>query len=249
MIATYVEARKTLVTPQDAVSAFRTACNQHWHTTKPDTVATLMAQSALETGRWASMYNFNVSNVKCEPTRRGFYTLLPILNEIETRNGKRVTVWYSDVAELAHRGGAPIGKTWEKPPGHPQARFRAFETLTSGVIDKLYFLNRPRYVHAKEAALGGSPGAYSRALAVAGYYTADVEPYTRALVSLYSTFLPLCRAETQEPVPLPPKEEDRLCKDMAECMRVELPDWLLAKVQSLHEAHIQDIWTELRDRS
>lgn len=215
-----------------------------WRTNKPETVATLMAQSALESGRWQSMFNFNVSNIKCEPTRAGLYTCFPLLNEII----KGKTVWFSDVAELTGKGGSPVGAVHPLPPGHPQSRFRAYDTLTDGVKDKLNFLNRTRYAVAKDAALGGSPGAYSRALSTAGYYTANVDSYTRSLVSLFSTYLPLCQTKAPDPVPLPEVEENRLCSDLAECMRVELPDWVTSRLTLLHEQHRGDMWDSLRDR-
>ncbi len=224
MRATYRPCEVTNATPERAVSAFRQACFDLWGTQRSETVATLMAQSALESGHWRSMYNWNPSNIKCEADRPGYYTCLPLINEVI--DGR--VVWFTPRGELAYKGGPAKGPEYTVPEGHPQTRFRAYETFVDGVKDKLVFLGRTRYAAAREAALGGSPGAYSRALAAAGYYTADVETYTKTLVSLYSKYLPMLTRLAEAPVLLAPQDEEDICQGIAQCIRTD-PDIFLVR--------------------
>ncbi len=246
MRATYVPPRLTPVTPLEAVSAFRQSCMDLWGTNRAETACTLLAQSALESGHWRSMFNFNPSNIKCGRERPGLYTCLPLINEVEVRNGHRMTIWYTPRGELAHKGGPVIGTQYEVPEGHPQTRFRAYATLVDGVKDKLVFLQLPRYEQAEQAALGGSPGAYSRACGAAGYYTADVEAYTRTLVSLYAKYLPMFTAAAPEPKSLHPDDEDVLCVGIAECIRTD-PDEVLRRRVEAAQIPYQDLIDRSRD--
>lgn len=232
----YVEPVKTQVTAADAVRAFRRAARDMWGTSKPETIAILTAQSALESGRWESMWNFNPSNIKHSHKRLGRYTCIR-LNEVLMRNGKRVVVWFDPVmGELYGRNGPAKNpnQPCELPPGHYQTRMRAFDTFAEGVSDKLDFLCWRRYAAAKEQAMAGDPSAYVHAVRAAGYFTANLKPYLRAVLSLYRTYLPIAKEQTADPEPLAPETEDQLCLDMAQCMRQEIPDWLRAKVQRLH---------------
>lgn len=249
VIASFVPAMRTKVEPRDAVLGFRQAALRMWNTAKPETVAIIAAQSALETGRWASMWNNCVGNIKAGAQYRGYFTCFPLLNEVLERNGKRETVWFSDSAELVSKGGPPApGKVvYPVPDGHPQSRFRAFVTFGDGASDKLAFLQRSDYAVARDAALAGDPAGYVRACRAAGYFTADLDPYVRGVTSLFKTFLPLAKSEEREPVALPRAEEDQLCRDMADCMRIEIPDWLKARVDALQIPY-QDL-IDFTDRS
>jgi hypothetical protein len=250
MKAIYVPPEKTPVSATDVVRAYREVCRRLWSTDKPETVAALVAQSALETARWASMWNFGVGNVKASPTYEGLYTAI-FLNEVEQRNGKTVVVWYDPVkGELVSKNGPPRypDKPHACPPAHPQCRMRAFKTLADGVADKIAFLNWDRYKSAKAAALTGDPSLYVRACKAAGYFTAALEPYERAVVSLFKTYLPIAQKD-DPPAPLPPPEEAQVCKDMVECMRVEIPEWLRNRVETQVAVGMSlsdDYWRKLR---
>jgi hypothetical protein len=242
----FVPAARTPVTAADAVISFGLACKDLWETTKPETVAVLTAQSALESARWASMWNDNPSNIKNGDKRTGFYTCIK-LNEVEVRDGHKLVVWYSPEGELLGKDGplrypnAPI----VTPPGHPTTRMRAYATFADGIADKLSFLNKPHWAKAKAAALAGNPELYAHECGVAGYYTAPEGPYRRGVVSLFRSFLPIAQQQIAEPLPLPSRVEEQLCLDMADCHRFELPDWLRAQVELLlGQVTITD---ELRD--
>jgi hypothetical protein len=228
MKGTYLPPVKTIVTAAEAVEGFREACKTLWKTDKPETIATLAAQSALESGRWHAMWNGNPSNIKHELSRVGSYTCI-VLNEVLSRNGKRVLVWFDPVlGELVKKGGPAryVDALHALPPGHPQTRMRAYATFADGVADKLRFLLRSRYTACRVAALLGDPSLYAMRCGEAGYYTADRGPYTRSVVSLYKWLLPIARDRAPEPKPLPPPIEDQLCHDMSACLRVPKPDWL-----------------------
>jgi hypothetical protein len=246
---TYLDPVRTKVEATEAVEAFAEACADLWGDAKAETVATLTAQSALESGRWRSMWNFNPSNVKHGRTRQGFYTCIK-LNEVLMRHGRRVVVWFDPVlGELVSKnGGARYPeRVCELPPGHYQTRMRAFESFTDGVRDKLQFLNRRRYQKAKAAALGGDPGAYVERCHAAGYFTASLTPYRRATVSLFKTYLPIAQGLAEAPAELPEPEEHRVCLDMAECMRVPISAELRATVERLIARSMVVDHEELRD--
>lgn len=249
MLGTYVAPIRTKVEAVEAVAAFRAACAEIWATDRPETVATLTAQSALESGRWGAMWNFNPSNIKHGTARAGSYTCIK-LNEVLVRKGRRVVVWFDPVlGELVSKNGPPRypDKPHDLPPGHYQTRMRAFESFADGVTDKLQFLRRKRYAAARQAALAGDPGAYVERCHAAGYFTAGLEPYRRAVLSLFKTYLPIARSQRVDPEPLPEAEEAQTCRDMATCMKVEIPDELRQQIDRLIQTTMVPDWEELRD--
>lgn len=145
----------------DAMRAIREAYRRllgEWPAARA--LAVLYAQCVLETGHFRSMHRFNFGNVKRGNDWPGYWTAFRC-NEII---GGRVQ--------------------WFDPP-HPQTHFRAFRTAEDGAADHLEFLvTRERYRDAWGEAYAGNAEGFSRALAKAGYYTADVEKYTSAVVSL-----------------------------------------------------------------
>lgn len=234
-VGTYVAPVKTGVSLQEAVAGFRVVARAQWGTDKPETVALLTAQSALESGRWAAMWNYNPSNIKNENSRAGQYTCIE-LNEV--LDGK--VVWFHPtLGELVRKGGPARypEKPWALPPGHFQCRMRAFAHFADGIADKLEFLERPRYRHAKSAALVGDPIAYTERCRAAGYFTAPLAPYQRAVASLFREFLPI--AKDNSPPAIAPEQYDQLCNDMAECMRVEIPEWLTRRLDALQKITLQ----------
>jgi hypothetical protein len=165
MLATLVPDKLTPLTAGEVARAFQYAFTRLiGHPPKPRTLAILMAQSALESGRWKSLHCFNLTNIKASTTYEGLYCLYRC-NEII--NGK---------------------VEWFDPP-HPQCRFRAFESLEDASLDYLTFLQRPRYKPAWEQALAGDPVAFVAALKRGGFFTANEEPYRKAVVSLMNEYV------------------------------------------------------------
>lgn len=179
--------RDTLVpdqlTPLDAQTvarafrgAYETVCGK---TPSNACLALLVAQSALETGRWRSIHRFNFGNVKASQDYVGKYCQFRCSEVI----GGKVQ--------------------WFDPP-HPQTSFRAFDSADAGAIDHLRFLSeRPRYAHAWQVLQTGMPLAFVEALKAAGYFTADAGPYARAVTSLWKEYLAMLERGLSEP-PAPP---------------------------------------------
>lgn len=153
----------TLVTPNDVYASMCRA----WEallgeTPKRESVLTLLAQWALETGRGASMHCYNIGNVKHVPGDGRDYTYFAC-NEV--LNGK--VVWFY--------------------PKDPACCFRAFTTLDAGVADYLALLKQ-RFAGAWPAVLSGDPVAFGHALKVQRYYTADEHQYCATLSALFNEF-------------------------------------------------------------
>jgi hypothetical protein len=175
-----------LVTPLDAKtvalafrSAYETVCGV---TPSNACLALLVAQSALETARWKSIHRFNFGNVKASPDYDGKYCQFRC-NEVI--NGKL---------------------QWFDPP-HPQTNFRAFDSIDVGALDHMRFLaTRKRYANAWKDAQAGAPLAFVDSLKRAGYFTADVAPYRKAVTSLWNEYMRLVE-NLGEPAP-PPQPVD-----------------------------------------
>jgi hypothetical protein len=159
-------AVKTHITPAAVAIALRSAWMKLFGQTPSDgTVALLMAQSALETGRWKSCWNYNLGNIK--------------------GGGK----WSGDTCQFRLNeviGGKVV---WFDPP-HPQTTMRAYPDLTAAASDYLWLLAR-RFQRAWPHVLRPDAVAFSQALKAQNYYTAPEPPYTRAVVSLFREYLGL----------------------------------------------------------
>lgn len=143
----------------------------------PETLAILVAQTALETGQWRSIWNYNFGNIRGQAPPPGGWT--------------------------SFRAGEIIdGKEVFLEPG-PHNKFRAYATAEDGARGFVEFLGvdsngdgHNRYGKAWKAALEGDPEKFSLELANAGYYTANPTRYTKTLLALFRQFLPYCREAT-----------------------------------------------------
>jgi len=123
-------------------------------------VSLILAQNALETGSRKFMWNYNVGNIKANPT--GPYDYFYLRGPEQTAPGK-----------------------WEKL----RMPFRAYSSLRDGVKDYLTLLSKSRrYASAWQHIITPDPGAFSQALKAGGYDTADEAPYTKGLTALYNKF-------------------------------------------------------------
>lgn len=248
MIATWVPAVLTPAKPEHVSRAYRTVLTRLVGSPSDLAVAVLHAHCALETGHMASCYGNNMKNKKAGQKYAGKYQCLPILNERLMRGGELKTVWFSDVAELAFKGGPIVpGTEHPLPPGHPQSRFCAYDSLIGCLEDQLPWLMTERWRPAFQFALDGNPAAYVDAIADRGYFTAPRDAYKRAVVSLTQKYLPVSIATREaEAVPTLQPDSDELCRDMAECHRFELPPDLAARVRLLQDAHVDDALEQAR---
>jgi hypothetical protein len=242
----YVDPKITPVEPRDVVRLFGSALERLplKYASGPKCIAILTAQSALETGNWKSIWNYNWGNVKAGQSWKWDYTCIK-LNEVI--NG--VTQWFAPEGALGrNKNGPVIEAKYDVPPGHPQTRMRAFPTALDGALDHIAFLaldsnpndNKPnRYGKAFQAACDGDPVAYAHELRVAGYYTADEAPYARAVQALTTKFYPIAVDADAEPDFLPPEEHEQLVQDMIVVAKTDVAHLLPLTITDEDYARIQ----------
>ncbi|HVJ15040.1 MAG TPA: hypothetical protein VM686_06350, partial [Polyangiaceae bacterium] len=157
-----VDDQLTPVTPAQVLQALGVAWQEQFGSTPHRTsLLVLVSQWALETGRGRAMHCFNLGNVKS--------------------NGKTGDWCFFRCNEVLE------GKVVWFEPDHEACRFRAFATLQDGALDYLKTLHQ-RFQSAWPAVVAGDPAAFSHALKVARYYTADEAQYTKSVVSLFNEF-------------------------------------------------------------
>lgn len=195
MKATLLDDRLTPLTAQEVIRAFREAYRTLGALPAditPGTLAIFVAQSALETGRWKSLHWCNFGNIKAGVDYEGFYTLFRC-NEVIDGKVK-----------------------WFDPP-HPQCRFRAYPDATAGARDYLQLLRtRKRFAPAWNAAHHGDASEFVEALKRGGYFTADLGPYRRAVLSLTNEFRQVIAEmgpETERPPAMPVEPEHSATSD------------------------------------
>jgi len=130
-------------------------------------LALLWAQSALETGRWKSIHCFNFGNIrKVHNPDDGHCFTMYEGNEII--KGKSI---------------------WFKPP-EPLSHFRGYKSVIEGAEDYISLVSqRKRYKKAWAMVMAGDPIGYCRELKAAGYFTANLDHYTKPVVSLTNEFM------------------------------------------------------------
>ncbi len=186
MIAVYVEPVKTTMTMTEAATALRAALSAgKSELVRDDVVALALAKSALETGRWKSMWCWNWGNVKAGPKYEGMYCCIR-LNEV--LDGK--VVWFDP-----NSGGYAV------PPGHPQTRMRAYANRYDGAYEYVAALVR-HFPRSYESLFHADPAAFVRALKAERYFTAAEGPYMSAVTKLQHEFLRTLRGAPVEEVDL-----------------------------------------------
>lgn len=159
----FIPPQKTFFTEHDLATAisisFRELLNQE---ISIDTLAIFWAQFALECGRGKQCYNWNIGNIK------------------RIKNKMWTMYRCSEIID---------GKEIFFDPPHPQTMFCAYQSLNEAVTHHLKFLDRPNYATALKCALLGDLEKYILELRKAGYFTASVSLYMRAVNALYVEFM------------------------------------------------------------
>ncbi len=205
-----IEAQRTQVTFSEVAAALEAS----WLTllgSRPsrESLAVLLAQSALETGHWKHSYCFNLGNAKATATWSGDYCYYPadeIVSEAQAhqafleRQPRTDGVAGHDVELLPLKNGQ-VQVTLH--PDHPWCRFRAFTSLAEGAQDYLELL-RARFARAWPAIEAGDPVAFVHTLKELRYFTASVDRYLPPVQQLFGSFLQkLVDTAAAEPAPLP----------------------------------------------
>lgn len=156
----------------EAAYALREAWNRVYGAYPSDrSLAVLWAKSALETGRWKFIHNYNFGNIKKKRANRH-----------SPDDGHFFTMYRC--------GEVLNGKHLMFDPPHYQTHFRAYVTIEDGAEDYIRFVSqKKRYMKAWKKVIEGDPRGYSHELNVAGYYTTSEERYTAGVVRLFDEFL------------------------------------------------------------
>ena len=177
-------ATKTPISVVDLESALHAAWADKFGTPPPtNAVEVLMSQSALETGAWAKCIAFNLGNIKSPHGADGDWCFFTTHETLSTEAAQRVAA-ASTPSAPAHLV-SPTDVVLE--PRHPGCRFRAFSTLAAGARWYLDFL-AAHEATAWPAVLAGDPFAFSHALKLHGYYTADEATYTAGVVRFFDAY-------------------------------------------------------------
>lgn len=228
MIAEYVPPKRTPCTALELAQAYELVLGGDGKV-NAELIAVLMAHATLECGRdvargliATSCFCWNLGNVKAGELWPGHYTSIR-LNEYLTKTGvPRALYWFSpegaEVGGTASKVGT-ITKPGPVPPGHPQTRMRALESLELGVKSKISFLMQSRFARAWQSAKAGKPRQYAFDIHQQKYYTADPELYARGIESLYRTHLPVALKIASEPLRLADNEEHEIDRCIDKCSR------------------------------
>jgi hypothetical protein len=208
MLATYVRPLRTTCSRMEAVQAYWLACESLGMKPTIPLVSTLVSHSALECGNFEKAWNWNISNIKAGGAWEGLYTCIT-LNEVLKVKGEPTLVWFAPEGQLTgdpRKGGklkAPyLENPLSVPPGHPQTRMRAFESLTQAVENKIRFFLSPNWETCLKPARIGDVSGYVRMIRVRNYFTAykgqpDPCRYETDVISLANTYRPLVERVAQ----------------------------------------------------
>lgn len=242
MIAHYLADKLTPLVPVQAIAALRSAFETvEGVTPSPECLSIHTAQSALECWRWKSLRNFNLANVKASATYQGHYQTYKCNEKIDN-------VWRFFIPEGELVGdfttelkGAPL----PVPEGHPQTRFRAFQNAEAGALDHMQLVKR-KWPEAWTAARGGDRAGFVHGLKMRAFFTADEAPYFKAVNSLATEFLPLCRSFTATvPEPAPGDHEMR-CAALA-CVAPDPDRYLHTEAVIAAMNSMGGVWDAIRE--
>lgn len=201
-MAERINNRLTPVTPQQFLGALYHAWLELLGSPPPkkESLLVLMAQSALETGRWKFVHDYNLGNAKSVEGDGHDYCYYAC-NEILDAGAAAAYEAKSTPdasAKVTEKRSDGLSVIWFYP-NHPACRFRAFcvkrddgsldeeASLLAGMTDYLGLLYK-KYSIAWKSVLQGDPVAFCAALKAAHYFTADLNEYMRGVVSLFNEF-------------------------------------------------------------
>lgn len=164
----YIEDKLTHLSEAEAAYGLREAWKELFGSYPPDkTLALLWSQTALETERFKSLRCYNWGNIK---------------KKHSPDDGHYFTMYYC--SEIINN------KEQHFHPPHEQTHFRAYVDVVSGAKDYLSLLStKKRYQQTWQALKLGDPVLFVAELKKGGYFTAGLERYTKAVVSLTNEFL------------------------------------------------------------
>jgi hypothetical protein len=181
----YIPAKRTPVTSLQMLDAMSKAAPE----LSRASLLVLLAHWALETGKGASMWNFNIGNAKTTPGGQGHHTFLPFCDEyLKPAHAAALVAKAKPRTDGKPGMDAVLGGKKQSDgdvqvlfyPSNPADCFRAFHTLDDGVVDHMLLLRR-RFHAAWPFVEAADVLGFCRKLGALGYFTAAVEPYARAV--------------------------------------------------------------------
>src|SRR5581483_3549948 len=141
------------------------------------TLAVLGAQLCLESGNFERAHCFNWGNWKLPQGWDGYYCQYECDEIFDQATAQRAQEF--GPCQVSLWKGGPKWRVVLFPP-HPWSSFCAFTDADEGAARYVELLAlSARYVTAWHHAILGDPENFSRWLSARGYYTADVDTYTR----------------------------------------------------------------------
>jgi hypothetical protein len=193
-MGTRLNAEVTSVTSLEVAAALRAAWTKLLGTPPTnESLAVLLAQSALETGHWKHSYCFNLGNAKATASWEGdfcFYPADEIVTEAQAaqafaERAPRTDGVAGHNVELTRLKNGMVQVTLHAD--HPWCRFRAFASLADGAEDYLGLLHK-RFAKAWPAIESGDPVRFVHTLRELRYFTASIERYLPPLQQLFTRF-------------------------------------------------------------
>jgi len=183
---------------------------------KLESLLVLAAKSALETGRWRYMHNYNIGNAKCVEGDGHDYSYFACNEILPVSTAKVYAEKTPDTAKITKiipakkAGGMDYAEIWFYPK-HPGCKFRAYDvrdengavdedaSFLKAMIDYLRLL-RTNYMSCWEFVLNGDPDGFVRAIKARGYFTAPLDSYLHSVISIFNEFSKLQIDLSQLPV-------------------------------------------------
>lgn len=176
----------TAVSAADLFDALRGAWRALLNEVAPrSALVLLVAQSALEDAWWKACHGYNLGNQKARvggAVDWQFYGCDEVLSEAEATHQIALDPAHAHIESRTANGQIAV---WFDPP-HPACAFTAYGSLAEGAAAWLK-LQHDRFSHAWGALLSGDGRLFAAALRESGYFTAPLERYALALVSIAKT--------------------------------------------------------------
>jgi hypothetical protein len=166
----YIPDQLKFLTTTEAIDAFKKGYTKFMGTEpKRETLALLVAQSALETGWWkAGLHCWNFGNTRCQPDKLEDEEYFTMFKCSEIIKGKEIFYY----------------------PPDPASVFQGFKTCEDGIRHHIKFLTfKDRYRAAWHQIIVGDPEQYVVELFKAGYFTANLELYKKTVISIYGKII------------------------------------------------------------
>lgn len=175
-------ARRTPVTPEQVLLSFATA----WQLVvgqppSREVLHILHAQSALETGHWRSIFNYNLGGAKKHGTCD--WTFFTTTERFTHAVADRHLASSKPGAEVTLVKVEPQHKTLRFAGKQSMNCFASWADLDTAARDHVSLLTR-RFPKAIERAKAGDVDGYVRELKRAKYFTASEEEYMKAVRSI-----------------------------------------------------------------